>query len=395
MIFADRVARIQGSITLEMTARAAQLRSQGVDVLNLSMGEPDFPTPEHVIEAANRAMADGFTRYTPGPGLPQVREAVAEKLLRDNDLEVGPEQVIVSNGAKHALYNACMALLQQGDEVILFAPYWVSFPEIVHLSHATPVVVGTDAARQFEPLFDELEAKITPRTRGIIMNSPSNPTGGVWSRAAVDLIIDVARRHDLWLFSDECYEALSYDAPFESPAALAPDFEKLLTFQSCSKTYAMTGWRLGYMAGPVALVQAMSKIQGQATSCPNSISQMAAVAALTGDQAVVQERKSAFKQRRKIIMEELTKIPGISCRNPGGAFYVFLKVSDLFGRRDGDLVMQKPEDVTEYFLDHSHVVTVSGEGFGDQEHIRLSYAVSNADIMTATERIASAVAKLE
>ncbi|MEE9161896.1 MAG: pyridoxal phosphate-dependent aminotransferase, partial [Candidatus Neomarinimicrobiota bacterium] len=369
MKFADRVARIKPSVTLEMTARAAQLRADGVDVLNMSVGEPDFPTPDHVIAAAKQAMDDGYTRYTAGPGMPAVRAAVAEKLLRDNDLEVAPEQVIVSNGAKHALFNACMALFQQGDEVIIFAPYWVSFPEFVQLAHATPVVVGTDPERQFEPLFDELEAKITPRTKGIIMNSPSNPTGGVWGRTAVERIIGLARQHDLWLLSDECYEALSYDRPFETTATLDREFEKILTFQSCSKTYAMTGWRLGYMAGPVEVVRAMSKIQGQATSCPNSISQMAAVAALTGDQALVAERWEAFKERRQIIVPALSEIPGLSCRNPGGAFYVFLRVRDLFGRNAEGKELRSPEDVTEYLLDRAHLVTVSGGGFGDGEHI--------------------------
>ncbi len=395
MKFADRVARIQPSITLEMTARAAQLRSEGVDVLNMSAGEPDFPTPDHVIAAAKQAMDDGYTRYTAGSGMPVVRAAVAEKLLRDNDLEVAPEQVIVSNGAKHALFNACMALFQQGDEVIIFAPYWVSFPEFVHLAHATPVVVGTDPERQFEPLFDELEAKITPRTKGIIMNSPSNPTGGVWGRAAVERIIGLARQHDLWLLSDECYEALSYDRPYETTATLDREFEKILTFQSCSKTYAMTGWRLGYMAGPVEVVDAMSKIQGQATSCPNSISQMAAVAALTGDQALVAERREAFKQRREIIVPALSEIPGVSCRNPGGAFYVFLRVRDLFGRAADGKALRNPEDVTEYLLNRVHLVSVSGGGFGDGEHIRLSYAVSDSNILAAVERIQAAVADLD
>ena len=395
MTFADRVGRIKGSITLEMTARAAELRAQGVDVLNLSAGEPDFPTPDHIIEAAERAMHEGYTRYTPGPGLPQVRQAVAEKLERDNAVRVTPDQVIVSNGCKHALFNASMALFQHGDEVIIFAPYWVSFPELVNLADATPVIISTDPEKQFEPLFDELEDSITPRTKGIILNSPSNPTGGVWSREAVERILELVRGHDLWLFSDECYEALSYDRPFESPAALDPDFEKLLTFQSCSKTYAMTGWRLGYMAGPVSLVKAMTKIQSQSTSSPNSISQMAAVAALTGDQAIVSERREAFRHSRQIIVQELAQIPGLSCRNPGGAFYVFLGVRDLFGQTAAGKTLRNATDVTEYFLDQARVVTVSGEGFGDQEHIRLTYAVSDADISAATSRIGSAVAQLE
>jgi len=414
---------------MEMGTRAAELRAAGMEVLSLLAGEPDFPTPDHIIAAAKQAIDEGCTRYTPAAGLPRLREAVTVKLKRDNNMEVTPDQVIVSNGSKHSMFNACLALFQQGDEVIIFAPYWVSFPELVHLAHATPVIVGTDPERQFEPRFDEMEAKITSRTKGIIMNSPSNPTGGVWSRQAVEHTIEVARQHDLWLLSDESYEALSYDRPFESPASLAPDYEKILTFQSCSKTYAMTGWRIGYMAGPEEVVAAMTRIQGQSTTCPNSVSQMAAVAALTGDQSVVMEYKNAYKRRRGIIVEQLSQVPYLSCRNPGGALYVFLNVSGLFGKaadsfrqladragpsarpprgarrggyaeardgqdRAGGKPLQAPRDVTEYLLNQAHVVTVAGEGFGDQEHIRLSFAVSDEDIIAAVDCIAAAVARL-
>jgi len=377
-----------------MTTRAAELRAAGVDVINMSVGEPDFPTPAHIVEAAQQAIADGYTRYTPGAGLPQLRQAGATMLARDNGMEATAEQVIISNGGKHPLFNACMALFQQGDEVIIFAPYWVSFPEFVNFAHADPIVVNTDPDLNFEPLFDELEDRITPRTKGIIMNSPSNPTGGVWRREAVQQIIALARKHDLWLFADECYEALVYNGPFVSAAVIDPRYEKILTFQSCSKTYAMTGWRIGYMAGPVELVKAMSRLQGQSTSCPNSIAQMAAVAALTGDQSVVGEMKAAFDRRRKLILERLTAIPGLQCREPGGAFYVFPDVSELFGKSVDGRKLSTPEDVTEYFLTEANVVTVSGEWFGDNRSIRFSYAVSDEDIITATERITAAVARL-
>ena len=393
--FADRVSRVKESVTLEMTAMALQLRNEGKDVLNLSAGEPDFDTPRHIIEAGKKAMDDGFTRYTPGAGLPQTREAVTVKLMRDNNIDVTPAQVIVSNGAKHALFNACMALFQEGDEVIIFAPYWVSFPEFVHLAHATPVILGSDPASNFEPYFDELAAAITPRTRGIIINSPSNPTGGVWSREAVEQTIALARESDLWIFSDECYERLTYDAPFESTASMDPAYEKILTFQSCSKTYAMTGWRMGYMAGPVEVVKAMAKIQGQSTSSPNAIAQIAAIAALTGDQGPAEEMKAAFKRRRELMVSRLSAIPGISCGNPGGAFYVFLNVEELFGKQGPGVQISSPRDVTAYLLQKHYVVTVSGEGFGDDRHIRLSYALSDEDIIKATGRIAAAVGELE
>ncbi|MEE9464762.1 MAG: pyridoxal phosphate-dependent aminotransferase [Candidatus Neomarinimicrobiota bacterium] len=394
MRLADRVSRVKGSVTLAMTARAGELRAAGVDVINMSVGEPDFPTPGYIVEAAQQAIADGYTRYTPGPGLPQLRQAVTVKLARDNAMEVTTEEVIISNGGKHSIFNACMALFQQGDEVIIFAPYWVSFPEFVNFAHADPIVVDTNPDVNFEPLFDELESRITPRTQGIIMNSPSNPTGGVWRREAVQQVITLARKHDLWLLADECYEALTYDGPFVSAAVIDPQYEKILTFQSCSKTYAMTGWRIGYMAGPVEVVKAMSRLQGQSTSCPNSIAQMAAVAALTGDQSVVDEMKVAFNRRRKLIMERLKVIPGMQCREPGGAFYVFPDVSELFGKSVDGWKLSSPDDVTEYFLTEAHVATVSGEGFGDNRHIRFSYAVSDEDIITATERISAAVARL-
>ncbi len=327
--FADRVSRVKGSATLARTAKAGELRAAGVDVINMSVGEPDFPTPAHIVEAAVQAMADGFTRYTPGPGLPELRAAIATKLERDNQIKVAPSQIIACNGGKHALFNACMALFEAGDEVIIFTPYWVSFPEFVNFTGATPVFVGTDPDQQFEPLFDELETKIGPRTKGLILNSPSNPTGGVWSREAIEQAIAIARKHNLWLFSDECYEALAYDSPFESTAAIDSDYARILTFQSCSKTYAMTGWRSGYMAGPEDLVKAMSKLQGQSTSCPNSIAQKAAIAALLGDQTVVAEMKRAFMGRRELIVRRLNALEGIECRNPGGAFYVFPKVKPI------------------------------------------------------------------
>lgn len=394
MIFADRVTRIKGSVTLAMTAKAAELRAKGVDVINLSVGEPDFPTPPHIIAAGKKAMDDGYTRYTAAPGLMLLREAVCTKLARDNDLVVNPEQIIVSNGAKQALYNALMALFQQGDEVIILSPYWVSYPEMVKLSHAEPVVVGSDPNSQFEPKFDELQAAINGKTKGIIINSPSNPTGGVWSREALQRVIDITRKHDLWLFSDECYESLSYDVPFITTASLAPDFEKILTFQSCSKTYAMTGWRTGYMAGPVELVNAMSKIQGQSTSSPNAIGQVAAIEALTGDQTVVGEMKEIFRKRRDIIVSGLGTIEGINCLMPGGAFYVFPDVTGLFGKQANGNVLSSPDDVTEYFLTEAHVVTVAGEGFGDHEHIRMSYSASEDNIEAAIDRIRAAVARL-
>jgi aspartate aminotransferase len=285
MKFAQRINRIKPSATLAMTAKAAELRSQGKDVLNMSVGEPDFNTPNNIINAAIQAMQSGHTRYTPGGGTRELKEAIKKKLSRDNNLNYNLNEIIVSSGGKHSLYNACQVLFEANDEVIIFTPYWVSFPDFVSVTGATPIFVNTDPLNQYQPVFDDLESKITRNTKGVIINSPSNPTGGVWSDEAIKRTIDIAKSKSLWVFSDECYEQLTYDQPFRSTFNICSDYDKILTFQSCSKTYAMTGWRIGYTCGHADVIKAMSKLQGQSTSCPNSIAQFAACEALLGDQS--------------------------------------------------------------------------------------------------------------
>ena len=311
-MFTDRLGRIQPSATLEMTAKAADLRREGKDVINLSVGEPDFNTPLNIQKAGIHAIENGITRYTPGGGTVDLKKAIQTKLIRDNNIEYSLDEIVVSCGGKHSLYNACQALFQKNDEVIVFTPYWVSFPDFVSVTGAKPVFVSTLFDKQYEPNFDDLISKINPNTKGIIINSPSNPTGGVWSNEALLQTIEIAKKNDLWIFSDECYERLTYDREFTSTAYLDKNYKKIVTFQSCSKTYAMTGWRIGYIGAEKNLVKAISKLQGQSTSCPTSISQYAAIEALTGSQDAVQQMKIKFLERRNFIVEKLSGIVIIS-----------------------------------------------------------------------------------
>ncbi|MBC8256453.1 MAG: pyridoxal phosphate-dependent aminotransferase [Candidatus Marinimicrobia bacterium] len=388
----DRIGRISPSATLAMTAKAAELRSAGKPVINLSVGEPDFPTPENIRNAGKRAIDEGHTRYTPGGGTLELKKAVVEKLRRDNDLHYDPSQILISCGGKHSLYNACQALFQSGDEVIIFSPYWVSFPDFVSVTGAKPVFVNTDSNKQFEPVMDELKSKITSRTKGIIINSPSNPTGGVWSDSAVLKVLEIAKEADAWIFSDECYEQLTYDRNYISTAMLGENTEKVLTFQSCSKTYAMTGWRIGYTAGDEKVIKAMGKLQGQSTSCPCSIAQVAAIEALTGDQSEVAIMRNVFKKRRDYIVSRLNKMNGVHCDTPGGAFFVFPDFSSLMGT---DKKIQSSNDLSMYFLEQKSVVTVAGKAFGSDGNIRFSYAASDEDLARAMDLVEETLKELE
>jgi len=388
----ERIGRITPSATLAMTAKAAELRAVGRPVINLSVGEPDFPTPKNIRLAGQRAIEEGHTRYTPGGGTMELKKAVVEKLSRDNNLHYDTSQILISCGGKHSLYNACQALFQTGDEVIIFSPYWVSFPDFVSVTGAKPVFVNTDPLHQFEPVLDDLKAKITPRTKGIIINSPSNPTGGVWSDEAVLKVLEIAQDANAWVFSDECYEQLTYDSPYISTAMLGENTEKVLTFQSCSKTYAMTGWRIGYTAGDEKVIQAMGKLQGQSTSCPCSIAQVAATEALIGDQSEVAIMRNVFKKRRNYIVNRLNKMNGVHCDNPGGAFYVFPDFSTLMG---SDKKIQSSNDLSMYLLEQKAVVTVAGKAFGSDGNVRFSYAASDEDLSRAMDLLEETLTELE
>jgi len=382
MKIADRISRIQPSITLEMTAKAADLRSQGIDVINLSVGEPDFDTPSNIKEAAFYAIKNGITKYTAGAGTADLKSSVIKKLKRDNGLDFKQENIIVSCGGKHSLYNACQALFQKGDEVIIFSPYWVSFPDFVSVTGATPVIVPTIPAKQYEPDFEILEKSISKNTKGIIINSPSNPTGGVWSDEAIKRVLEISKEKELWTFSDECYEQLTYDRPFTSIQNFDLNNDRILTFQSCSKTYSMTGWRIGYTAGHRDVIKAMSKLQSQSTSCPNSIAQYAASEALSGDQGAVKIMRDKFKKRRDFIVDGLNSIDGVSCESPGGAFYVFPSLEKLIGKK-----IDSSWDFCFKLLKDCAIASVPGRSFGSEPNIRFSYAISTERIKLAIQRM--------
>lgn len=388
---AKRVHKVKPSFTLEMAGKAAALREAGEDIINFSVGEPDFNTPENIRKAGHAAIDGGFTKYTAGAGLMELRKAVCEKLKRENDLDYAPNQVLVSNGEKQSLYLACQALFQEGDEVIIFSPYWVSFPEFVTLADAEPVLVNTIAEHQFEPDWDDLDQKINENTKGVIINSPSNPTGGVWSDEAVKRLLTIAAKYNWTVISDECYERLVYENKFTSAEKLNDVGARIITCMSLSKTYAMTGWRIGYAAGDVTIIKAMSKIQGQATSCANSIGQKASIEALTGDQSAVEEMRQTFQKRRDLIVGLLNDIPGIKCAMPGGAFYAFPDFSSYLGKKNGDRVMNDTFDLSGYLLETAKVVTVPGDGFGAKGHIRFSFATSMDEIRKGVDLVAKAL----
>ena len=393
-MIAERVQRIQPSFTLEMTARAADLRNNGVDVIDLGVGEPDFNTPENIRQAAIRAMADGHTKYTPGRGTLELREAICKKLERDNNLDYTPDQIIVSNGAKHSLSTLCQAALNPGDEVIVFAPYWVSFPEFIRLADGEPVIVKTMTDDNFSPDWNDLESKVTPKISAIIINSPSNPTGAVWDKETVTRLLKLAAKHDWLVISDECYEFLVYDAPFTSTEALNAVGANVVTIQSLSKTYAMTGWRIGYAAGDAAIVSAMAKIQGQATSCPNSIAQKAAVEALTGDQTEIETMRNIFVERRDAMINRLNTVPNFSCTKPGGAFYAFPNVSHYIGLAADGKIIDSSFALSDYILDCAKTVTVAGSGFGSEGYIRLSYATDESVFLEGINKLEKALSNL-
>lgn len=392
--FSDRVTRVKPSFTLEMTSRAADLRSKGIDVINLSVGEPDFNTPEHIIQAGKEAMDKGFTKYTAGPGMIELRQAICKKLSVENGLTFTPDQVLVSNGEKQSLYTACQALFDRGDEVIVFSPYWVSFPEFVRLADAEPIIVSTDPNNQFEPNFNELVSKINSKTKGMIINSPSNPTGGVWSSGAIDKILEISKKNNLIVISDECYEKLVFNGKYISAEKLNNYTTEVVTCMSLSKTYAMTGWRVGYTVGNKNIIRAMSKLQGQATSCANSIGQKAAIAALTGDQKCVESMRNKYKERRDLMIRLLKEIQGVKCMIPGGAFYAFPDFSYYLGKNYNGEKINDSFKLCDYILDVARVVSVPGDGFGAPGHIRFSYAVSKDTIREGVDRVVKALSEL-
>jgi len=394
--FSSLVEKIKPSFTLQMTSRAAELRAQGEDVINFGVGEPDFNTPNHIIEAGKDAMTQGYTKYTPGSGMLELKLAIQKKLKALTRLDYQPENIIVSNGGKQSLSVVCQTLFDKGDKVIVFTPYWVSFPEFVRIAGATPLLVDTVAERQFEPDFEDLNKKIDSSIKGVIINSPSNPTGGVWSDKAIKKLLKICKKNNWVVISDETYEELVYDSEFKAIQTLDNYGCEIITIRSMSKTYAMTGWRIGYTTADKNIVKAMSKIQGQTTSCPNAIGQKASIAALLGNQQPVIEMKEKFRNRRSVMYKELNALEGVKCAMPGGAFYMFPDFSHYLNKKTVEgKILQDTFDLSDYILADAKVVTVAGDGFGASKYLRFSFATNTETIIKGIKRIKKSLEKLK
>lgn len=393
----DRVLSLAASQTLAMSQKSAELKAQGIDVINLSVGEPDFNTPAHIKEAAVRAIEDNFSFYSPVPGFMSLRKAIAEKLSRENGLTFAPEQIVVGNGAKHALCNVLMATVNPGDEVIIPAPAWVSYCELVKLAGGTNVLVPTGIDSDFKITPAQLEAVITPRTRAIILCTPSNPTGSVYTRDELRALADVIAAHPgMLIIADEIYEHINYTGSEIVSIASFPDVAgQTVIINGVSKAYAMTGWRIGYCAAPAEVAKAITKLQGQMTSGASSIAQKAAEAAYTGSQACVEEMRKAFERRRDLVVRLAREIPGLVVNEPQGAFYLFPEVSSYFGKSARGYNIKDASDLAMYLLMEAHVATVDGAAFAAPGYIRLSYATSDENLVEAFRRIAAALAELK
>mgnify|MGYP002674305436 FL=1 len=385
-----RLNRLAPSATLAMSQRSNELKASGVDVVNLSVGEPDFNTPDHIKEAAKKAIDDNYSRYSPVPGYPVLREAIVEKLKRENNLEYKSSQIICSNGAKQSVCNVIMSLVGEGDEVIVPAPYWVSYTQMVKLADGVPVTVATGLEQNFKMSPEQLEKAITPQTRALILCSPSNPTGSIYSYEELE------KKHErVMVISDEIYEHINYTGKHASMAQVPGMKERTVIINGVSKAYAMTGWRIGFAAGEEWVIKACNKLQGQYTSGPCSVSQMAAAAAFAGPQECVETMRRAFERRKNLIVSLAREIPGLEVNDPEGAFYLFPKCSSYFGKKDGDTVIKDSNDMALYLLDKGHVATVSGDAFGAPGYFRMSYATDEDSIRKAMKRIAEALAKLK
>ena len=391
----DRLNRLSPSATLAMSQKSSEMKAQGIDVINLSVGEPDFNTPDHIKDAAKKAVDENYSRYSPVPGYPELRKAIVDKLQKENNLEYGLNEVLVSNGAKQCVCNAVMALVNNGDEVIVPAPYWVSYPQMVKLAGGTPVYVNAGFEQNFKMTPQQLEAAITPKTKMLILCSPSNPTGSVYSKEELKALAEVIRRHDdLYVLADEIYEHINYVGRHESIAQFDGMKERCIIVNGVSKAYAMTGWRIGYMAAPEWIIKGCNKLQGQYTSGPCSVSQKAAEAAYTLDQGCVEDMRLAFERRRNLVVKLAKEIEGLEVNVPEGAFYLFPKCSSFFGKHTDGYVINNATDLAMYLLEVGHVATVSGDAFGDPECIRFSYATSDDNLREAMKRIKEALEKL-
>ena len=378
-----------------MSQKSAELKAQGIDIINMSVGEPDFNTPDHVKAAAKQAIDDNWSRYSPVPGYPALREAICNKLRTENGLDYEPSQIVVGNGAKQAVCNVILAIVDSGDEVIIPAPYWVSYPQMVLMADGKPVFVEATIEQNFKITPAQLEAAITPRTRALILCSPSNPTGSVYSAEELEALAVVLRRHpEVIVIADEIYEHINYIGAHASIAACEGIKERTAVINGVSKAYAMTGWRIGFVAAPADLAKGVNKLQGQYTSGPCSVSQMAATEAFAADQACVEEMRQAFLRRKNLIVGLAREIPGFEVNDPAGAFYLFPRISSYFGKTDGKRTIRTSSDFALYLLEEAHVAAVGGDAFGSPECFRMSYATSDENIVEAMRRIKEACARL-
>lgn len=392
----DRLNRLAPSATLAMSQRSGEMKAQGINVINMSVGEPDFMTPDHVKEAGKKAIDDNFSKYSPVPGYLSLRKAIANKLKRENNLNYSASEVIVGTGGKQGVCNTILALVNPGDEVIIPAPYWVSYPQMVKLAGGGPVIVPAGIEQDFKVTADQLKAAITSKTKLIILCSPSNPTGSVYTKEELEALAKIVLEHnDLFVLSDEIYEHINYIGCHASIAACEGMKERTIICNGVSKAYAMTGWRLGWVAAPEWIIKGLNKLQGQYTSGTSSVSQMAALAAYEGDQGCVEDFREAFQRRRNLIVSLAKEVPGLEVNVPEGAFYLFPKCSSYFGKTDGKHVINNSTDFALYLLEEGHVATVAGDAFGSPDYFRMSYATSDDNIIEALSRIKEVLLKLK
>lgn len=392
----NRLNRLAPSQTLAMSQKSGEMKAQGIDVINMSVGEPDFNTPDHIKEAAKKAVDENFSRYSPVPGYMDLRKAIVAKLKNENNLDYATSEILVSSGAKQSVCNTVMALVNDGEEVIIPAPYWVSYPQMVKLAGGTPVIVNAGFEQNFKMTPEQLEAAITPKTRMLILCSPSNPTGSVYTKDEFEALAEVIKRHDdLFVLADEIYEHINYVGKHESIAQFPGMKERTIIVNGVSKAYAMTGWRIGFIAAPEWIVKGCNKLQGQYTSGPCSVSQKAAEAAYTTSQECVETMRKAFERRRDLIVELAKEIPGLEVNCPQGAFYLFPKCSGFYGKCYEGKTINNSTDLAMFLLEEGHVATVGGDAFGDPECFRMSYATSDDNIREAMRRIKETLAKLK
>lgn len=392
----NRLNRLAPSQTLAMSQKSGEMKAQGIDVINMSVGEPDFNTPDHIKEAAKKAVDENFSRYSPVPGYMDLRKAIVAKLKNENNLDYTISEILVSSGAKQSVCNTVMALVNDGEEVIIPAPYWVSYPQMVKLAGGTPVIVNAGFEQNFKMTPEQLEAAITPKTRMLILCSPSNPTGSVYTKDELEALAEVIKRHDdLFVLADEIYEHINYVGKHESIAQFPGMKERTIIVNGVSKAYAMTGWRIGFIAAPEWIVKGCNKLQGQYTSGPCSVSQKAAEAAYTTSQECVETMRKAFERRRDLIVELAKEIPGLEVNCPQGAFYLFPKCSGFYGKSYEGKTINNSTDLAMFLLEEGHVATVGGDAFGDPECFRMSYATSDDNIREAMRRIKDTLAKLK